>query len=54
MQGLLCMNNHDLRVIFGPRPIHRLPFQNTTQPIGTCVSVSTKKRKGNAWNAVHG
>ena len=46
MQGLLCMDNHDVHVIFGPRPIHRLQFQNTTPPIGTCVSVCMYAKKG--------
>ena len=36
---MLCMDDHDLEVIFGPRPIHRLPFQNSTLQIGTCVSI---------------
>ena len=39
MHGVLCMDNHDLHAIFGPRPIHQLPFRNTIRPIGTCVSV---------------
>ena len=50
MQGLLCMDYHDLRAIFGLRPIHSHPFQNITPRIGTYVALSmyTKERKGNA------
>ena len=39
MQGLLCMDNHDVHAIFGPRPIHRLPFQNSTRQTNTCESI---------------
>ena len=30
---------YDLYAIFGPSPIHRLPFQNWSPHIGTCVSI---------------
>ena len=48
MHRLLCMEDHDLHVIFRPRPIPTLPFQTSTPQIGTSVSICRYvcKKKG--------
>ena len=39
MHGMLCLDDHDLHLIFGLGPLHRLPFQNSTLEISACVSI---------------
>ena len=45
MPTITLRANHDLHAIFGPRPIHRLPFQNSTRQLGKFMYMHAKIEK---------